>query len=353
MMFKNRNADLAKLDGKRFALNLDGVMTALSFVILFIVVIIPIFMIIYNAFFYEHRFDLGLFARVIGNKDNIGAMWNTIVIAFWVTVLGTIVGLFYAWLLGRSDIPLKGLMRSLFTIPYMFPPFFGAMAWDLMLSSRGGYINNWIMSTFHLQKAPVNINSVWGIIFVEVSYYFPFVFMQVVSALERMDPTLEESARIAGAKQGYVIRRITLPLVLPAISSGHPHFIARAFRRSVDSRIFAKYLYAADEDLSVDKPCGRRFQRHPRRGGSFGFARHRRVDRSRYSKARAALGQLRYHQGKEHASDADQIAPRKISAAGYRIFVTHRHRARTARHDFSRRIFESVRTAAYVCKLYV
>ena len=50
MMFKNRNADLAKLDGKRFALNLDGVMTALSFVILFIVVIIPIFMIIYNAF---------------------------------------------------------------------------------------------------------------------------------------------------------------------------------------------------------------------------------------------------------------------------------------------------------------
>ena len=220
MMFKNRNADLAKLDGKRFALNLDGVMTALSFVILFIVVIIPIFMIIYNAFFYEHRFDLGLFARVIGNKDNIGAMWNTIVIAFWVTVLGTIVGLFYAWLLGRSDIPLKGLMRSLFTIPYMFPPFFGAMSWDLMLSARGGYINNWIMATFHLQKAPININSVWGIIFVEVSYYFPFVFMQVVSALERMDPTLEESARIAGAKQGYVIRRITLPLVLPAISSG-------------------------------------------------------------------------------------------------------------------------------------
>ena len=179
--------------------------------------------------------------------------------------------------------------------------------------------------------------------------------MQVVSALERMDPTLEESARIAGAKQGYVIRRITLPLVLPAISSGALLILisSRAFRRSVDSRIFAKYLYAADEDLSVDKPCGRRFQRHPRRGGSFGFARHRRVDRSRYSKARAALGQLRYHQRKEHAPDADQIAPRKISAVGYRIFVTHRHRARTARHDFPRRIFESVRTAAYVCKLYV
>ena len=76
------------------------------------------------------------------------------------------------------------------------------------------------MTTFNLSLPPININSIWGIIFVEVSYYFPFVFMQVVSALERMDPTLEESARIAGASQGYVIRKITLPLVKPAISSG-------------------------------------------------------------------------------------------------------------------------------------
>ena len=166
MIFKHRNADFARLDGKLFSLNLDGVMTGLSFVILFIVVIIPIFMIVYNAFFFERAFDAKLFARVIGNKDNIGAMWNTIVIAFWVTVLGTVVGLFYAWLLGRSDIPLKGLMRSLFTIPYMFPPFFGAMAWDLMLSARGGYVNNWLMSVLHLEKAPININSIWGIVFV-------------------------------------------------------------------------------------------------------------------------------------------------------------------------------------------
>ena len=67
---------------------------------------------------------------------------------------------------------------------------------------------------------PFNINSIWGIVFVEVSYYFPFVFMQVVSALERMDPTLEESARIAGAKQGTVIWKITLPLMKPSISAG-------------------------------------------------------------------------------------------------------------------------------------
>lgn len=215
---KRKNKDLAAIDGRRFGL--DQAMTGLSFVLLAIIVVIPVFMIVYHAFFYEGKFSPELFTTQLLNKDNLASMWNTIKISFWVTILGTIVGVFYAWLLGRSDIPAKGLMRALFNIPYMFPPFLGAMAWDLLLNGRSGYLNRWMMDVFNLQSAPFNINSLGGIIFVELSYYFPFVFMQVVSALERMDPTLEESARIAGAKQLTVIRKITLPLVLPAISAG-------------------------------------------------------------------------------------------------------------------------------------
>ena len=213
-----KTSDLAALDGATFGL--DKAMTMVSFVLLFVIVFIPIFMIVYNAFFFEGKFDIEMFQTVVFSKDNVDAMTNTVIIGFAVTIFGTIVGLFYAWLLGRSDIPCKGLMRALFMIPYMFPPFFGAMAWDMLLSGRGGYVNTWLMNTFGLETAPLNINSLWGIIFVEVSYYFPFVFMQVVAALERMDPTLEESARIAGATQGTVIRKITIPLVTPAISAG-------------------------------------------------------------------------------------------------------------------------------------
>ena len=211
-------SDLAALDGKTFSL--DKAMTLVSFVLLFVIVFIPIFMIVYNAFFFEGHLDIEMFKTVVFSQENISAMTHTVIIGLSVTVVGTIIGLFYAWLLGRSDIPCKNLMRALFMIPYMFPPFFGAMAWDMLLSGRGGYVNTWLMNTFHLAAPPFNINSLGGIIFVEVSYYFPFVFMQVVSALERMDPTLEESARIAGASQGTVIRKITIPLVTPAISAG-------------------------------------------------------------------------------------------------------------------------------------
>ncbi|MBQ9301187.1 MAG: iron ABC transporter permease [Clostridia bacterium] len=218
MSFKRTNSDLARLDGKKFGL--DQIMTILCFLILTTVVILPVVMIIYNTFWDGSKIDFEMFVRVIFREENLSALKNTVVIAFFATLLATAVGTFFAWLLGRSDIPMKGFMKWLFSIPFMIPPFLAAMAWDMMFSGRGGYVNRFLMNIFNLRNAPFNINTVAGIIVIEVIYYFPFVYMQVVSALERMDPTLEESARIAGAKQWYVIRKITLPLTIPAISSG-------------------------------------------------------------------------------------------------------------------------------------
>ena len=150
MMGSKRRAsrDMARMDGNHFSL--DTVLTVLSFLILVVVVVIPMVMIVYNTFFYEGKFDTSLFTQIILDPGNVAAMWNTIKIALLVTLFGTILGLFFAWLLGRSDIPFKGLMRSMFTIPYMFPPFFGAMAWELLLSPRSGYLNKWLMATFGL-----------------------------------------------------------------------------------------------------------------------------------------------------------------------------------------------------------
>lgn len=214
---KAGNKDMAALEGKKFGL--DRFLTILCFLILFVIVLVPVVMIFDVTFFNDGHFDLSMIKKVIIDVDNVGAMWNTIKVAAGATIIGTLMGLFFAWLLGRSDVPTKGLMKAMFTIPYMFPPFFGAMAWDLMLNSRRGYINKWIFDTFGIRSL-FNINSIGGIIFVECCYYFPFVYMQVVNALERMDPTLEESARIAGAGQWHVIRKITIPLVTPAISAG-------------------------------------------------------------------------------------------------------------------------------------
>lgn len=215
------NKDFLMLEGKkRNGLSMDKIMTILCYVALITIVILPCIMIIYYTFWDGTKIDFEMFKSVLFQVDNLKAMKNTLIIAVFATFFATVVGVFFAWLLGRSDIPLKGVMKFLFSIPFMIPPFLAAMSWDMMFSGRGGYVNKALMSLLHLTKAPFNINSIAGIIVIEVVYYFPFVYMQVVSALERMDPTLEESARIAGAGQLYVIRTITLPLTIPAISSG-------------------------------------------------------------------------------------------------------------------------------------
>ena len=106
-MFKRKtlNNDLAALDGRKFSL--DKIMIIASFIILAIIAIVPVASIIVNALFVDGKLALDSFFKVLLNKENIGAMWNTITIAFWVTIFGTIMGLFYAWLLGRSDLPMK------------------------------------------------------------------------------------------------------------------------------------------------------------------------------------------------------------------------------------------------------
>ncbi len=214
------NKDFLKLEGKKSGISVDTIMTIFCYVALIAVVILPVFMIIYYTFWDGSKIDFEMFRSVLFQKENLRAMKNTLIIAVFATLFATLVGVFFAWLLGRSDIPMKGFMKFLFSIPFMIPPFLAAMSWDMMFSGRGGYVNKLLMSLFNLANAPLNINSIPGIIIIEVVYYFPFVYMQVVSALERMDPTLEESARIAGANQMYVIRKITLPLTVPAISSG-------------------------------------------------------------------------------------------------------------------------------------
>jgi iron(III) transport system permease protein len=102
----------------------------------------------------------------------------------------------------------------------MLPSFIGALAWKMLFSPRAGYINRFFIDTLGFENPIFNIYSYAGIIAVECMYLFPFVFIQVCGALERMDPTLEESARISGAGLFTITTRITIPLVLPSILSG-------------------------------------------------------------------------------------------------------------------------------------
>jgi iron(III) transport system permease protein len=192
----------------------------LSIVILVVVVAIPILLIFGNAFFSDGSLNIKMVIKLLSQPDTYQALKNSLVIAGGVTVLSTIIGVFFAWLVSRTDLPFKGAMKLLFLVPFMLPSFIGALAWKILLSPRSGYINKFLMSIFGLEEPLINIYSLGGIIAVESMYLFPFVFIQVAGAMERMDPTLEEAARISGAGLLTITRQITLPLMLPSIVAG-------------------------------------------------------------------------------------------------------------------------------------
>ena len=201
-------------------LGIAEILLALSVLILVVVVAVPILLILWTALFVDGALNTKDILNILSQPDTYEALKNSIVIAAGVTFLSTIIGVFFAWLVSRTDLPFKETMKVLFLIPFMLPSFIGALAWKMLLSPRSGFINKFLAEGFGFEGSLFNIYSLWGIIAVETMYLFPFVFIQVAGALERMDPTLEESARISGAGLLTVTRKITLPLMLPSIAAG-------------------------------------------------------------------------------------------------------------------------------------
>jgi iron(III) transport system permease protein len=196
------------------------ILFGLSVGILVVVVAVPMLLIFFNAFWVDGHFNLVDVLKVLRHPQTYKALLNSLVLSAGVTVTGTIVGTFFAWLVTRTDLPFKKTMKLLFLVPFMLPAFIGALAWKMLLSPRAGYINRFFIDVLGFDGPIFDIYTYAGIILVETMYLFPFVFIQVSGALERMDPTLEESARISGADLFTITRRITIPLVLPSILSG-------------------------------------------------------------------------------------------------------------------------------------
>ena len=192
----------------------------LSILILVVIVAIPVLLIFWNAFIVDGQFNAKDVVKILSQPDTYEALKNSIIIAVGVTFLSTIIGVFFAWLVSRTDLPFKETMKLLFVVPFMLPSFIGALAWKMLLSPRAGYINKLLMDLLGLEEPIFNIYGFLGIIAVETMYLFPFVFIQVCGALERMDPTLEESARISGAGLFTITRKITIPLIMPSIVAG-------------------------------------------------------------------------------------------------------------------------------------
>jgi iron(III) transport system permease protein len=190
------------------------------------VVLLPIFTLIVSSFRvlgefgFSSTWGLDNYEALFTDRIIRKAIVNTLLISTGATVLATVLGVALAWVNARTNCPGREKLEPLNLIPFFLSPFVGAIAWHDLASPRIGLLNTWARDYLGVQGHLLNVDNIYGVIWVTGIFFTPLVYLFVVGSLRRMDPALEDSARTTGAGLVRTTFTVTLPLVAPAILSG-------------------------------------------------------------------------------------------------------------------------------------
>lgn len=187
--------------------------------VVLVLVIYPTWKLVAGSFLSAGRLTLAHYVHVGRDPDAYRVLANSLIVAVGAAVCSTALGTGFAWLVARTDLPWRHAWHTLLLLPYMIPPFVGAIAWVYLLSPVG-YLNQLWIALTSASTPLVIIYGPIGIIFVLTLYGYPIAYLAMLGVLERMNPVLEEAARMARATPARVLWDITLPLMLPGLLSG-------------------------------------------------------------------------------------------------------------------------------------
>src|SRR3954464_14016845 len=162
------------------------------------------------------------FAKLVTDPTFREPLVTTVILATSSAIICCAVAAPMGWLVARTDMPLRRTIRALVTASFVTPPFLGAIAWELLAAPNSGLLNQLYRSIINDPAADplFNIYTLAGLIFVISCYTFPYVFVLVANALDRIPGDLEDASSILGGRMWVTARRVTIPLALPAVLAG-------------------------------------------------------------------------------------------------------------------------------------
>jgi iron(III) transport system permease protein len=177
---------------------------------------VPLGFLLWQTFDKGGHFTFANF-REAYNTVGLGEMMgNSLAFAFGSSAVALVIGSILAYLIVRTDVPGKPLMFAASLVPLIIPGILHTIAWVFILDPNIGIANKWVIQPLD-GNHPFNVFSIPGMIVIEGLHLAPLVFLLMAAALRSMDPSLEESAIMSGASLPTVFRKITLPLVRPAL----------------------------------------------------------------------------------------------------------------------------------------
>jgi iron(III) transport system permease protein len=220
--------------GIRIRLNAGFVAMSLLTLIVAFLVLFPAGMLLFGSFWtarpgFPGTLTLQNYVQAYTSLETFRVLGTTVLLVGSKTLFAVALATTLAWIVTRTDTPMRGLLEVLIILPFFIPGLLEAIGWIMLLSPNAGTINVWLRG-FGID-APFNIYSLGGMIWVMSLGSTAFIFLLVVNALRNMDASLEESARASGAGAVRTAMSVTLPLMAPVIlSAGLLSFI-----RAMDS----------------------------------------------------------------------------------------------------------------------
>lgn len=188
--------------------------------------LVPVLYLLWGTFYDGTSVTLRFFVEAYSAFGLAEMAANSLGFAVGATVLSVVLGTALAYLTVRTNVPFKGLIFAASLVPLIIPGILHTIAWIFLASPRVGVFNKILEPVFG--PGFLNIFSLWGMMFVEGLHLSPLVFLLMYAAFRSMDPSLEESALMSGARLPTVLRKVTLPLALPAVTASILIMMVRA-----------------------------------------------------------------------------------------------------------------------------
>jgi iron(III) transport system permease protein len=218
---------LSRVESETWVLILVSVVTAY-------LVLPPLYSVIQTSLFTTKltgeldEFTLSYYRDMFRELQVLGPFLNTVYFSVGSALLATLLGGLVAWIVTRTDSPLRALGYFTAFASFGTPFILYTIGWLLILG-KAGPVNSWLRLFVDHSGPVVNVYSMWGMVFVEALLWSPFVFLLLAASFRSMDPSLEEASAVCGARIWQTLRRISLRLMLPAFFSVLLLIFIRAF----------------------------------------------------------------------------------------------------------------------------
>jgi iron(III) transport system permease protein len=190
---------------------------------LLLVVVLPIGYMVASGFVdAEGRLSLAPIATAASSAESLEAIVNTLLVGLGVALLSVVIGGLLAFGVARTKMRGRTALQAAIIVSLITPDFLLAMTYIILAGPNAGYLNQLLRPLLgvHGGTGPLDIFSLGGLMLTSLPHGVAYVFLITVPALRKIDPAMEEAARMSGAGVVRSVAGTTLPLVRPALLSG-------------------------------------------------------------------------------------------------------------------------------------